>query len=154
MSRNDDVVVGLDEGPAAADALRWAAKQARMTGQALRVVHVWKLRSFGVVSVTDEYVEASRTDARARATRRVLQVLGSQAARTRWTLDVIDGLPGPVLVDRSSGAMLLVVGTRDHTGLRRAVLGSVSHYCLSHATCPVVAVPATSVAMKQAAHTG
>ena len=35
---------------------------------------------------------------------------------------------------------LLVVGTQEHVGLRRAVLGSVSHYCL-HARCPVVAVP-------------
>jgi hypothetical protein len=35
-----------------------------------------------------------------------------------------------------------VLGTREHTGLRRAVVGSVSHYCLSHAVPPVVAVPA------------
>jgi hypothetical protein len=36
---------------------------------------------------------------------------------------------------------MLVVGTREHTGVRRLVGGSVSHYCLSHASCPVVAVP-------------
>ena len=35
-----------------------------------------------------------------------------------------------------------MLGTREHTGLRRAVVGSVSHYCLSHAVPPVVAVPA------------
>jgi hypothetical protein len=34
-----------------------------------------------------------------------------------------------------------VVGTREHTGWGRVLGGSVSHYCLSHAHCPVVAVP-------------
>ena len=37
---------------------------------------------------------------------------------------------------------LLVVGTREHVGLGRLLTSSVSHYCLSHALCPVVAVPA------------
>jgi nucleotide-binding universal stress UspA family protein len=40
-----------------------------------------------------------------------------------------------------------VVGTQEHTGLRRAVAGSVSHYCLSHADVPVVAVPAAGAAL-------
>ena len=36
------------------------------------------------------------------------------------------------------------LGRRDkgHVGIGRIVSGSVSHYCLSHAQCPVVAVPA------------
>jgi nucleotide-binding universal stress UspA family protein len=33
----------------------------------------------------------------------------------------------------------LVVG--EHTGLSRLVSGSTAHYCLNHATCPVVTVP-------------
>jgi nucleotide-binding universal stress UspA family protein len=55
-------------------------------------------------------------------------------------LDVVEGPAGPVLVERARRAALLVVGTREHVGLRRLVAGSVSHYCLSHAECPVVAV--------------
>jgi hypothetical protein len=34
------------------------------------------------------------------------------------------------------------VGTREDVGTGRLLFGSVSHYCLSHAHCPVVAVPA------------
>jgi hypothetical protein len=45
-------------------------------------------------------------------------------------------------VAESVGAALLVVGTQEHAGIGRLVSGSVSHYCLSHAQCPVVAVPA------------
>jgi nucleotide-binding universal stress UspA family protein len=44
---------------------------------------------------------------------------------------------------------VLVVGTREHTGLRRAVAGSVSHYCLSHAGVPVVAVPPASATIAE-----
>ena len=35
-----EIVVGLDLSPSARAAIRWAAEQARATGQALRAVHV------------------------------------------------------------------------------------------------------------------
>jgi hypothetical protein len=59
-----------------------------------------------------------------------------------WVLEFVSGYAGEVLVRRSKDAQLLVVGTREHVGLGRLLAGSVSHYCLSHAGCPVVAVPA------------
>jgi nucleotide-binding universal stress UspA family protein len=139
-----DVVVGIDDSPSAATALLWAADHARSHGLPLRVVHAWQLSPAAAAAVSagdTEYFEAVGADARARATRFVLDVLGGSAAEIRWTLDIGEGAAGPVLVNRSSDAQLLVVGTREHTGLRRAVSGSVSHYCLSHAEVPVVAVP-------------
>ena len=54
------------------------------------------------------------------------------------------GEVGSVLVHQAEHAALLVVGTREHVGLGRLLTGSVSHYCLSHAVCPIVAVPAPS----------
>ena len=72
----------------------------------------------------------------------MLDTLGGDAAQVRWTLEVQEGGAGPELVAVSRGDRLVVVGTREHTGLRRAVSGSVSHYVLSHADVPVVAVPA------------
>jgi hypothetical protein len=51
------------------------------------------------------------------------------------------GDPGRVLVAESADAVLLVIGTREHVGWGRILNGSISHYCLSHAVCPVVAVP-------------
>jgi nucleotide-binding universal stress UspA family protein len=59
-----------------------------------------------------------------------------------WQLKFISGHAGLGLAAESFGAALLVVGTREHVGIGRLVCGSVSHYCLSHAQCPVVAVPA------------
>lgn len=57
-------------------------------------------------------------------------------------LEHIVGPPGPVLVGEAERAQLLIVGTREHIGIRRLLTGSVSHYCLGHASCPVVAIRA------------
>ncbi len=136
-----EIVVGIDDGPAAAAALRWAAEQAKVTGRWLRVVHAWQPSTFEQATASPEYLAAEIADARARATRWVLDALETTTPDVRWSLDIVDGAPGPALVERSRDAHLLALGTREHTGLRRTILGSVSHYCLSHAVAPVVAVP-------------
>jgi nucleotide-binding universal stress UspA family protein len=136
-----EIVVGIDGGPAAAAALRWAADQAKITGRPLRVVHAWQLPDFEQATGSSRYLETAHADARARATDWVLEALGTKAAEVQWSLDIVEGGPGPALVERSRDAHLLALGTHEHTGLRRTILGSVSHYCLSHAVTPVVAVP-------------
>ncbi len=138
------IVVGIDNSPASAAALRWAAQHSRATGLPLRLVHAWQLSATGseALAAGAAYIEAAAADARARATRWVLDTLGGDAALVRWTLQVYQGGAGPVIVALSRGTPLVVVGTHEHTGLRRAFSGSVSHYVLSHADVPVVAVPA------------
>ena len=62
--------------------------------------------------------------------------------RPDWLFQFAKGDAGPVLVRQSRDASLLVVGTPEHVGLGRLIAGSVAHYCVSHAACPVVVVPA------------
>jgi nucleotide-binding universal stress UspA family protein len=45
-----------------------------------------------------------------------------------------------VLLDEAASADLLVVGSRGLGGFAELLLGSVSHECAQHATCPVVIV--------------
>ena len=52
---------------------------------------------------------------------------------------VVRGKPGPVLLDASRTASLLIVGRRGHGSF---VLGSVSSTLASHAHCPVLVVHA------------
>ena len=52
---------------------------------------------------------------------------------------LVRGKPGPVLIDASRNASLLIVGRRGHGSF---VLGSVSSACVSHAHCPVLVVHA------------
>jgi nucleotide-binding universal stress UspA family protein len=57
------------------------------------------------------------------------------------TLAVI-GAPGPSLCELAVGlpASVIVLGTRGHGGLRRAVLGSVSDHVVRNAPCPVLTI--------------
>lgn len=147
-----DIVVGIDESQASAAALRWAVAHAKQSDARLRLVHAWQMSAAASEALAvggGAYLEAASSDARARATRWILETLGGSAAEVRWTLEVNEGGAGPVLAAAAQGASLVVVGTHEHTGLRRAISGSVSHHVLSHAEVPVVAVPATPEAHKK-----
>jgi nucleotide-binding universal stress UspA family protein len=50
------------------------------------------------------------------------------------------GDPAAVLVRRSEGADMLVVGSRGHGGFERLLVGSVSEKCVRHATCSVIVI--------------
>lgn len=139
-----EIVVGLDSSSSARAALNWAAEHARATGQPLRAVHAVDVSpaynielGMGEVSVP---MEPSALDTRYREA--VTAVFESVQPGLGWRLQFFSGEAGPVLVAESIRAALLVVGTKEHVGIGRLVRGSVSHYCLSHARCPVVAVPA------------
>lgn len=140
----NQIVVGVDLTPSARAALSWAAKQARATGQNLRAVHAVDVSptfnmavGMGAVAVP---MHASAMDT---AYRHAIEaVFDSVQPESGWRLEFYSGVAGPVLVAESVGKTLLVVGTREHVGIGRLVSGSVSHHCVSHAQCPVVAVPA------------
>ena len=44
------------------------------------------------------------------------------------------------VVDHKAVAELLVVGNRGHSMVVEVILGSVSSYCVHHASCPVVVI--------------
>jgi nucleotide-binding universal stress UspA family protein len=140
-----NVVVGLDTSPAAAEALRWAARYTRAVGADLHAVHafVWSEREAVFLPADPTVLDLSGKPLRAvQAPEDMGRLFASVQPEPGWTLTCFAGDPGPVLRVRAKDADLLVVGTGEHVGLGRLLVGSVSHYCLSHATCPVVAVPA------------
>lgn len=53
---------------------------------------------------------------------------------------LITGQPGPAICDLAASldAAAIVLGSRGHGGIRRAVLGSVSDHVVRHAPCTVV----------------
>lgn len=58
------------------------------------------------------------------------------------------GAPAKVLLDKASGASLLVLGVHGRTALRDVILGRVAQACLRHATCPVVIVGADNTVVR------
>ena len=140
------VVVGLDGSPSARAALQWAAAYARMTGLPLRAVYVGDVGSNSAMWWSAGLAGAAAYLSEEEAAQQYQVELGelfdSVTPEPGWVIEFNRGPAGSVLVQRSANAQLLVLGTREHTGVGRLLAGSVSHYCLSHAHCPVVAVPA------------
>ena len=130
------IVVGVDGYESSKAALRWAIRQAELTGAVVEAVTAWQVPvGTGWIPVAD--MPDYQADAAA--------VLG-EAITEMCAIDpdvqvcprVVEGRAGPVLVDAAEGADLLVVGASGHGGLADALLGSVGQYCAHHAPCPVV----------------
>ena len=137
------IIVGLDESPAAAAALRWAADYARLTGCSLHAVHAAELPYHpafggvnGLVAVNDGVGLSEEYR------RRIHQLWDDIGPDPAWRLEICLGEPGRILTAQSADAEVLVVGTHFHVGLGRVFPGSVSHFCLTHSQIPVIAVPA------------
>ena len=138
------IVVGLDDTPTARAALRWAARQARLIGATVRAVHVidWPIgiEAFGSMEVGDDgLLPEEKVSAPYR--RGIWRVFEEASPEPGWQLQFAEGDAGPVLVAESADADLLVIGTRTNPDWTGDVSGPVAHHCLSHMTCPVVAVP-------------
>ena len=142
------IVVGFDQSPQSIAALRWASSYVAGQDALLRIVHVWDMTEaelFSAAAVAETVAEADRSD----VTRWVNESMGPRTREVDWQIEVLRGHVDPTLVRAADQAELLVVGTGAHTGLRRLAAGSVGHYCLSHAHCPVVAVPALPDALAE-----
>jgi len=89
----------------------------------------------------DELQGGRETDGRAIVERAAAR-LGTES---RVTPRVVTGEPGQAICDlaREIGASVVVIGSRGHGGLRRALLGSVSDHVVRNATCPVLIARAT-----------
>ena len=133
------IVVGVDGSSSSVQALRWAADQARRTGDRLEVVTTWEFpTTYGWVPPYPPDFDPAG-DARRLLEETVATELGDDPG-IDVALVVVEGHAAPVLVDQARGADLLVVGSRGHGGFAGMLLGSVSEHCVHHASCPVMVV--------------
>jgi nucleotide-binding universal stress UspA family protein len=131
------VVVGLDGSAPSLDALDWAGSFAESAGARIELVTAWSWpSSYGwAVPLPEGYSPASDAE-------RVLSEARVRLLERHPGLEVttaaLEGHPAQVLVERSDGAALLVVGSRGHGQFAGMVIGSVSEHCAAHAHCPVL----------------
>ncbi len=136
----DRIVVGMDGSDNAKAALRWALGFAK-PDTTIEVVGAWEPSSLATVAdrADFDYLAAPARERFSDAIEEVCGPLGSTKARIETDFQYTN--PAKVLLERSSDADLLVVGTRGQGWLASAVLGSVSARVLHEASCPVVVVP-------------
>lgn len=134
------VVVGADGSPTGQAALRWAIEQARARHGRVRVIHAWMSPYDWQMEVLYPVDEQAL---RAAAQQRLDNALsGVDVGGVTVEAELVEGEPRRVLLDAARDADLLVVGSLGHGRVAEVLLGSVSSFCVHHATCPVVVVHA------------
>lgn len=131
------IVVGVDGSPCCIHALRWAARQAELTGASVDAVISWDYpTAYGMEFSAMDVDRAA--DAETIVETALREAFGSNGDVIGWR--AIRGRPAEVLVAAASGAELLVVGSRGHGAVAGMLLGSVSEYVVSHSPCPVLVI--------------
>lgn len=131
------IVVGVDGSAPSRAALRWAARQAELTGAMVVAVTAWEYPVFSVGQVL-----LPPEDPESIATRMLAETVTATLphASVEIRQQTVGNHPAQALVDAAQGAQLLVVGSRGHGTFTAALLGSVAMSCIQHAPCPVVVV--------------
>lgn len=143
QSGSGRIVVGVDGSPSSEEALRWAVRHARLTGQPVEAVTSWEIPvNFSVGPLTDFDWEGQATST---LTDTVANAVGPADAE-QVSRCVVKGHPAQVLIDAAADAGLVVVGSRGRGGFTGMLLGSVSQHVLARAACPVVVVRDTGTA--------
>jgi nucleotide-binding universal stress UspA family protein len=137
------LVVGHDGSPAAARTLDLALDVADRLGAAVTVLRVWNIGSAPPHSLFKEGYVSSFEEVSAEVGTRLEH--DTLAARERHpavevACHAVHGQPAEALIEASTGATMLVVGSRGRGGFSSLRLGSVSEQCVRHAFCPVLVV--------------
>jgi nucleotide-binding universal stress UspA family protein len=132
------VVVGVDGSEQSKQALRWAAHYAATVGTCVDAVAAWQYPTgYGWSPVPLDWNPGQ--DIEKTLTETVDEVFGAQRP-AGLRLTVREGNTAEVLLGASTGALLLVVGSRGHGGFAGLLLGSVSANVAEHANCPVLVI--------------
>jgi len=138
------VVVGVDGSDISTEALGFAFEEAAMRGVGLTAVHAWQSAYFDSPAATAQTPGSVVADEFAASEMRVLnesiRIWTEKLPAVTLARRVVHGDPVTTLVEASTRADLVVVGSRGRDGFRALLLGSVSHAMLHHAHCPVAVV--------------
>ena len=137
------ILVGIDGSAASVPAVRWAAREAELRGMRVHVLYVREQRP-GVLAHYAPRPRVGEGGAGWKVGESTMKTVVKEALGTeppaRVQLELADGLPARVLLDRAVGAEMLVLGSGTAGVPPRTPLGPVARDCLHAAPCPVVVV--------------
>jgi nucleotide-binding universal stress UspA family protein len=133
------IASAFDGSPESRLALHWAAALAATNAARVRVITVHAPIAVAGLGFAAQSVDPIRRGDLERDQAAAIADLGGPVEGL-----VLDGKPAGVLVDASRQADLLVMGSRGYGPMHAVLLGSVSHYVVRRASCPVVICPRES----------
>ncbi|MCB1266201.1 MAG: universal stress protein [Mycobacterium sp.] len=140
----EPVIVGVDGSPASRVAVDWAARDAARRGAPLKLVHVLTppaVMAFPEVPMPPGYLRWQE-DEGAKLISSALKTVeeATEGSQIEVSSEMVTGPSVPVLTDLSTGAQMIVVGSRGRGALARGLLGSISTGLVHHAKCPVAVI--------------
>lgn len=135
------ITVGLDGSPESRAAAEWAAREARLRGLPLRLVHVWE-------PVPEPMAQAPLLGAEThqhwseRIPRESAEGIRLRHPGVEVTAEHLSGRPSEVLCEAARAAELVVLGSRGLSGVGGFLVGSVGLAVVAHTDRPVVMVRA------------
>lgn len=147
------IITGIDGSGEALDAVRWAARAARLRDVPLEIVHALDFSALlagGVVPPPEEMKDALRAHGQRylRAAREIAEAQGAPAVTTRLHPD----RAAQALIEASRTAALVVVGSGGRGRLTGLLAGSVASAVGAHAASDVVVVRGDSWDAPEAAN--
>ncbi|ANP53772.1 nucleotide-binding universal stress UspA family protein [Streptomyces griseochromogenes] len=139
------VVVGVSGSLGSVTALRRATALARSLGAVLWPVLAWEPPGGDATArrspTAGPLIEEWQRLAKQRLASVLDEIFGEHGPGVPMHAVIVRGTPGRALVaiaDREDDLLVVGAGRR---GLQRAFSGRVARHCLTHAVCPVLAVP-------------
>lgn len=146
MVSQHGIIVGVDGSQASLTAVEWAVARAARGGHSVHIVCVYSTVAYmtygfesAVASIDQAALERRAQEVVQKACDRVATLPEGQ--HVSLTSDVIPGDPASVLVEMSSDAELIVIGTESHGRMFSRIFGTVSSTVPAYSKCPVVVVP-------------
>ena len=129
------VLVGVDGSDQSRQALAWALPYAVSVGAGVEAIMT--------VPKTQDAAEtaASVRAAEVELGRIVDDAVSAVEQAPSVSYEVVPGDPAVVLVNASSNAALIVLGSHGMSTISNPVLGSVSTACIRMGSCPVLVIP-------------
>ena len=151
MGPDQPVAVGFDGSEGSRTALRHAASIAEALGAELVLLQAVDSEQMIKAHADDhpissgdarKVIDTQRAEAEARLVAEVTQLRKEGVTSARF--EILEGRSGRAISRRAGelGCSLIAMGTQGHSGIVRAVLGSVADHVVHHAPCPVLLVGA------------
>lgn len=144
------IIMPVDDSLHSERAFNWYLKKSHRPDDKLILVHIIQPRyhSHGDGIVVEHTVTdiSDAMNAGIRAGKKVLEKYAEKCKKYNFTFEKVlraDSNPGCAIVKlaEETFASLIVIASRGMSKARRTILGSVSHYVVSHSGVPVLTIP-------------
>lgn len=140
------IVVGVDDHELMTDgenasvrAVRWGWSLPGV--EQVVVAHAWFIPALAIGRMSSYAIDSDEMDTAARGVvNRVLRAAGPPPEGVNVVAESIRGTPDFALIEASSNADLVVVGSRGRGGFAELILGSTSAKVVAHSHCPVAVI--------------